>query len=376
LTGTAAAWPEGGLEEIGRCPICASTERAVLYSDVTDRASGCVPGRWTLWRCTSCRAAHLDPRPTPETIQLAYHRSYNTHAAPDPNAGRPNGAVSRFRRRLRNGYLNRRYGCRFHPASRLGVVAILFPPIRVKADRWVRHLSRPSNARAASLLDVGCGSGEFLLLMREAGWLVQGVDSDPTAAAVARRVSGAAVLAERFEDAPFVDCSFDAITLDHVIEHLHAPLESLQRCWRLLRPGGIVWVATPNLDAPGHRLFGEHWQALDPPRHLMVFTSGSLEQALRRCGFEIYARHRSCDAALTFRASAAIRDGPSPISQSLPAPPRRVRARAWAANFRALVSPQAGEELVIVARKPARTYALCRHLSFEAPNNGESQGAR
>lgn len=346
MTGTVGEWPEGGLEEVGRCPICASLERVVLYSDLTDRASGCVPGRWTLWQCTSCRAACLDPRPTPETIELAYPRSYYTHAAPDPDAGRP-----RFRRKLQNGYLNRRYGYSFQPASRLGVVVLLFPPMRVEADRWVRHLSRPSEA--PSLLDVGCGNGAFLLLMQAAGWWVQGVDIDPVAAAVARRASGATVFDERFEDAPFVDCSFDAITLDHVIEHLHAPLDSLQRCWRLLRPGGIVWVATPNLDSRGHRLFGPNWRAFDPPRHLMVFTPGSLELALRRCGFEIYAKHRSCDAAFTFRGSAAIRDGHSPLGQALPALPRRLRTLAWAANFEALVRPQAGEELVIAGRKPA-----------------------
>jgi len=349
---TVAAWPEGGLEEVGRCPICGSLERVVLYSDLIDRASGCVPGRWTVWRCTSCRAAHLDPRPTPETLQLAYHRSYYTHATTDSDSG-PTGSVSTFRRRLRNGYLNRRYGYSFRPASRLGAAATLFPPIRMEGDRWVRHLGRPAKAR--TLLDVGCGSGAFLGLMREAGWLVRGVDSDPAAAAVARRVSGAAVFAERFEDAPFADCSFDAITLDHVIEHVRAPLESLKRCWRLLRPGGIVWIATPNLDARGHRVFRGNWRPLDPPRHLIVFTSGSLEQALRRCGFEICGRPRSCDAAFTFAASAAIREGVSPLGDSLPALPHGLRFLARAANFEALLRRRAGEELVIVARRPAST---------------------
>jgi len=72
------AWPEDGLERVGRCPLCASSSRSVRHTDLSDRLFRAAPGRWTLHDCAGCGGAYVDPRPTRETIGLAY-RSYYTH---------------------------------------------------------------------------------------------------------------------------------------------------------------------------------------------------------------------------------------------------------------------------------------------------------
>jgi SAM-dependent methyltransferase len=78
---------------------------------------------------------------------------------------------------------------------------------------------------------------------------------------------------------------FDAITLGHVIEHVHDPVATLKSCWRLLKPGGCLWLETPNIDSYGHSRYGGDWLGLDAPRHLVVFNWRSLVSSLSRAGF-------------------------------------------------------------------------------------------
>ena len=151
-------------------------------------------------------------------------------------------------------------------------------------DREIRHLPAIPGGR---LLDVGCGSGAFLVQMAALGWRAQGIDPDPAAVASARE-AGLSVTQGTLADLDLDEHAgaFDAVTLSHVIEHLHDPAEDLRRVHRLLRPGGLLWIATPNLEALGLRRFGRDWLGLDPPRHLVLFTRASLERLLRDTGFE------------------------------------------------------------------------------------------
>jgi SAM-dependent methyltransferase len=272
-----APWPEGGLERVAACPACGSPRREVLHEGLVAADFHDTPGSWTFHRCLGCRAAYLDPRPSPGTLGQAY-RDYFTHAPPAADAG----GGSSLRDRLRNGHLNARYGYRFTPSSWLGpAVLALLPVRRRRAERRVRHVPRVEGGR---LLDVGCGNGTFLLQMRPQGWQVAGVDADPGAVASARG-AGLEVAQGDVCDAPLPPGSFDLVTLSHVLEHLPDPVRALRACRRLLRPGGTLWVETPNLDCLGHRRLGRVWGALEPPRHLVLFTQGSLRTCLERAGF-------------------------------------------------------------------------------------------
>jgi glycosyltransferase involved in cell wall biosynthesis/SAM-dependent methyltransferase len=351
--GTAAArppdgdWPAEDLEHVPHCPVCRESARRRLYSNLTDRVSFVAPGRWTLWSCARCGAAYLDPRPSGDTIGRAY-RSYHTHGEPAAPHEAPPGWAGRLRWALANGYLNRRYGYDFAPASRLGCLASLLPRRRWLADMRVRHL--PRTGAKPRLLDVGCGNGTFLRDMRDAGWEVAGIDPDPGAVASAR-ATGAEVKEGLLTRDTFRPESFDAVTLSHVIEHLPEPAETLAICRDLLRPGGLVWIATPNLDSRGHRRFRRSWRGLEPPRHLVVYTELALTGLLERLGFEVVATPRSYMAEFFFGASAAIAAGQHPERMSLPERPG-LRRRARVANALTVVRPAGTEELTVVARKP------------------------
>ena len=341
-------WPPEGLEYAPACPVCKERARRPLHHGLRDRVSFSAPGAWTLYACARCGAGYLDPRPTQETIGLAY-RGYHTHAERAPAQGPAPGPLGRLRWALGNGYLNERYGYEFAPAVRIGArVAALLPRRRWLADMRVRHLPRP--AVSARLLDVGCGNGTFLRDMRAAGWEVWGIDPDPQAVATARE-TGASVEQGLLTDETFPPESFDAVTLSHVIEHLPDPAATLSICRRLLKPGGVLWVATPNLDSQGHARFGEHWRGLEPPRHLVLFTARALTGLLDRLGFEVVASHRNYMAEFFFRASAAIAAGRDPADLSLPAPPGLER-RARLANARTVWRRSGAEELMVIARRP------------------------
>ena len=72
------SWPDGEMEQVKKCPVCQSVNRNQLYEGLSDNVFFCAPGVWNMYKCNHCKAAYLDPRPTPESIHLAY-RSYYTH---------------------------------------------------------------------------------------------------------------------------------------------------------------------------------------------------------------------------------------------------------------------------------------------------------
>lgn len=339
-------WPNEDLEHLHRCPICGGQERALLHDDLEDRIFGAAPGRWSLWRCLSCRCGYLDPRPTRESIGIAYSRYFSRRAA-EPRS--PPQGLDRLREGLRNGYLNRRYGYSLEPAHRAGRVLMpLFPKRRRNAEVIVRGLRKPTER--PRLLDVGFGDASFLRFMSSAGWDIAGLEVDQRAVAAAR-ASGLDVQAGLIEDATYEPASFDAITLSHVIEHLHDPIRALEACRRFLRPDGVLWLATPNLDSPGSRRFGANWFGLDPPRHLVLFGHRALRYTLRKAGFVELGNVRTSRAGLVLAGSEALATGGDAASATTPASPR-LRRLARVLDVAAAAHPRFGEELVAVARRP------------------------
>lgn len=345
----AESWPAGGLEKVPHCPVCGSERRELLHQGLRDRVFRCAPGRWDLQLCGGCGSGYLDPRPTLETIGLAYTR-YWTHA---PAAGLDYSKASwwrRFRIAQRNKYLNTHYGYHLKPAT--GYPLFLRDSRRRRFDGFTGFLRFPGPG--ARLLDVGCGNGSFLWQMRSLGWEVCGVEPDPKAVELAR-AAGFDVRPGLLPQQSLPEAHFDAVVMSHVIEHLHEPMDTLRRCWKLLKPGGQVSIATPNFGSVGRHHFGADWFALMPPTHLVLFTEKSLRGALEACGFTVTRPPRpSLKAHEYFRQSFVLRHGGDPMTKNakLPWSARREISRLSAAADRAAQRDPAGaEELILLGRK-------------------------
>ena len=263
------------------CYLCGTTGEP-LYENLKDRLYG-APGIWNLKRCPNpaCGLLWLDPMPLEEDIANAY-RSYYTH---DDDPLPADSFVRRLYSQMRKGYLESKYDYRSVRCNRwdrlLAHFLYLHPPRRRSIDLNVFCLKSKPNGR---LLEVGCGSGATLEFMNELGWQAEGVDFDPAAVEQARR-RGLTVHLGTLAEQKLPENTFDAVVARHFIEHVPDPIDILRECRRLLKPGGLLVLITPNARSWGHRLYLANWRGLEPPRHLRIFTRSSLAATSRRAGF-------------------------------------------------------------------------------------------
>lgn len=185
-----------------------------------------------------------------------------------------------------NGYLADRFGYSFSgplsTAARLVKRLIrVIPTLRDEAAARVFWLDAKP---CGQLLEVGFGNGATLARLKALRWNVSGVEFDPVAVELARQLGVDARLGS-LEDGAYPDAGFDAVVSSHLLEHLPDPLAHLKECHRILRPGGRLVLTTPNAASLGHRMFGQHWRGLEPPRHLHVFGPASIVRLAGEAGF-------------------------------------------------------------------------------------------
>lgn len=319
-------WPADELEHVSRCPVCESTERQLLHDNLVDNVFFVAAGYWQLYRCMQCRSAYLDPRPDAASIGKAYE-TYYTHTSTGERTESSKASVrGRLKRRLSNGYVNDRYGSARLPASVWGIrLARFLPRRRQKLDAAFRYLPKPRPGQ--KLLDIGCGNGDFLANARDAGWDVTGIDPDPKAVATAAQ-RGFDVRMGSVESLAELSNCFDAITISHVLEHVHCPGQIVRAIARLLKPGGVLYVDTPNIDSNGARLWGANWRGFETPRHLVLFNLDALIGLLETSGFgNISVKRRTGVRKFLYLSSLRMQRGGSPYERKPAKLPMMMRIR-------------------------------------------------
>lgn len=136
------------------------------------------------------------------------------------------------------------------------------------------------------LLDIGAATGFFLGLARDRGWQVCGVEASPHATKIAN-AKGLDVRAGLLEECDFAEASFDAVTMWDVIEHMPAPGPVLETVARLMKPGALLAINTPDSGSALARVAGTKWHLVIPPEHLNLFSRKSLGLALGKFRYEI-----------------------------------------------------------------------------------------
>lgn len=147
------------------------------------------------------------------------------------------------------------------------------------------------DGKSRRLLDVGCGMGFFLKLMKEHGWSVDGIEPAPEAAKHARETLGLPIFEGTIEKAVLQDGSYDLVTLWYVLEHVPNPHEIIERCSKLLKPGGVLIIRVPNqnigIDVCLDRLGLQKYFLMNPPRHLFDWSPKTLGKMLKKYGFSV-----------------------------------------------------------------------------------------
>jgi 2-polyprenyl-3-methyl-5-hydroxy-6-metoxy-1,4-benzoquinol methylase len=322
----------------------------MVYENVKD-ADHQLPFASSFRQCPSCATLWMDPRPSAAFIPALYPTGYYPHVAGAPLLGKPSDLAQRVRYSLKLailayefGYSHLLSGVPSRAIRCLGRWLRKWPRLRKQVGHIIRFLRCKPGGR---LLDVGCGAGAYLDLMRDLGWKVGGIEPDPRAAEVAAR-RGHAVTVRTAEEAELQPESYDAVTLCHVLEHVPDPSLLLGRLMRAVKPGGYLVSISPNPVSWAARRFKESWRALDPPRHLVLISPAGCRGLMSRAEAEVstftmqYAGYATIAQSISIRRTGRVYDY---ASRFLPHLLDRV------VRVSMLLNPENGDEVVLIARK-------------------------
>lgn len=229
------------------CNLCGHESARPVY-EVEDTNYG-LPGNFSLVSCQRCGLVYLNPRPTVQEIG-AYYPAEQYHP---------------FRALQQKDS--------FEPAASQ----------RQNADKITQIWGTPTGCH---VLDVGCGSGLFLLAMRQNGWQVHGVEPNQQAAEFAQNTLKLPVTIGDIFQVNQEDL-FDVVTFWDVLEHTHSPRDVLVQAHALLNPNGLLVINVPNWASLERKLFKRKWIAIDAPRHLYHFSPETITRLLQNCGFYV-----------------------------------------------------------------------------------------
>ena len=136
-----------------------------------------------------------------------------------------------------------------------------------------------------TVLDVGCGTGDFLLICKTNGWSVVGVEPNSKAKKLTKDKLQTDVIFENINE--IKSNQFDVITLWHVLEHVPDLDEYILKLKLLLKPNGILVIAVPNYKSFDARYYKNFWAAFDVPRHLWHFSQKSIQLLFSKFNFKL-----------------------------------------------------------------------------------------
>jgi 2-polyprenyl-3-methyl-5-hydroxy-6-metoxy-1,4-benzoquinol methylase len=232
------------------CPICDSSEISHVLSPKDHTVSNEV---FEVWHCNSCQARFTQNIPGEDEIGKYYQSDE---------------------------YIS-------HSNTSKGIVNRLYQIVREYTLKQKRKMvEKLSGKKSGNILDIGCGTGEFLGTMKSSGWKALGLEPSEDAQAQARQNFGLEIhnndhlfqLPENF---------YDVITMWHVLEHVHKLHEYLDKIHRILKSDGLLIIAVPNYQSLDADVYQNEWAAYDVPRHLYHFSAESMGKLLEQHGLKL-----------------------------------------------------------------------------------------
>ena len=235
-------------EEVIYCPICQKTG-FTLFLNVKDYFL--TKEIFSIYKCDNCWFKFISPRPD-------------------------NGEINRY-------YQSDEYIS--HDSKKTSLLSQIYKFARKFSIKSKYKIVR-KYIQAGKILDIGCGTGEFLNYCKSKGFDITGVEPSEKAGSYAQQVNNVPVI-RKLTDLKPIEYSFDCITMWHVLEHIHDLNDTITLVKRLLAVNAVLVVAVPNCDSWDAQKYSNFWAAYDVPRHLYHFNGSTLSQLVSNHGFEI-----------------------------------------------------------------------------------------
>lgn len=224
------------------CDLCGATSNTVLF-EAFDRLYGC-QGSFTYVRCDNCGLVFMNPQIPESRLSNYYPQDYTPH------------------------------------------LSVKQPSV---SEIELHHCVLEKLNSDSKLLDVGCGSGKFLHLIKTVtDCKVFGIDNSQNAVQAAKTNYDIDVFEGIIADAPFDSHTFDAVTAWWVLEHVPNPSQVLSKISELLKPDGDCVIAIPNIASFNAGVFKNKWYHLDCPRHLYLYSPETITKLLDKAGMRVY----------------------------------------------------------------------------------------
>ena len=250
------------------CPVC--TKRTITWSHDGRpvRVEWRVEGTFEIWKCTSCSHQFINPLPNDEVLTRCYSSEYRPYTA---------------------GH---------------GIEGVQEAKETAEREKRYRHVELNNEL---DVLDIGCGSGSFLAVIRDQVRSILGIEPSEHGFETCKTLDIPVFLGDMEAYSKAHDTKFDLITLNHVLEHHPAPLRLLDLCRQHLKPEGSIWLAVPNGGCYFARKLRSDWHSSDLPVHLQHFTVASLQQAIKQTGLHVRQIRTESENSLPSSAATLLR---------------------------------------------------------------------
>ena len=260
-------------ETVIDCPVC-NSKNNIFWDKASDLLMQVSNQSFEYSRCKCCNSLYMSLRPMEKDIAVFYSNNYHPYNSNLSKSVIKSSILDRCKLKLKStlhAFLGYKIGC------------ILKGYLYFDVSKYYSQLNNHK-----VFIDFGCGAGKTLDKVRLLGSQTVGVDFSPVAVTTVEKKNHEAYLVDDFW-VNFPNESADFVRMNHVVEHLYQPHNTLNKLSKKLKSKGVLHIAVPNPNGISSLVFKNNWYGLECPRHVILYPPNTLRQMLEKQGFENFS---------------------------------------------------------------------------------------